>query len=349
MSIAVIDMLGDVLNPEVLPKNENSVLVYNEGSTDNFSVISSYPCTNDIIEALRGGKHSIMVSSEAQRGLVFSLILSMRKIITIYTPRPEIISVYLQGTPIESLKTLVRSSSPQKPREERPRPQTTPKKTIDYFEVIYQESLKKYVESMLVPQIRATKSKSAKAQLKNLIDGIITSTRKKVGQDIPVSSEEIVERLFADLERHQIISGGTTLEYSDELIEAYFGRRPTKVFRGDFREPNVEELKEPERQVPRPGDDSLNEVVLEIAENLIEANLAICKSIGQLVIFTKKEIKAYCEGKNKKYSDSQTQSLSQKLLKFILDSYFCVIDSGFNAEEISKSPQNYFVVKIDKI
>ena len=350
MSIAVIDMLGDMLTPEILPNNEHSVLIYNEGSVDNFNILSEYPCTNDIIASLQGGRHSITVSSEAQRGLVLSLIIARRKNITIYTARPEIISIYLQGIPIKALKTIIRSVSPQKPREERPRPQANVKKPLDHFDTVYQESLKRYGESMLITQTRATKLKSAKAQLKNLVDGIIVSTRKKIGQEISVSPDYIVERIYADLEKHQIISGGITLEYNDQLIEAYFGKKPTRIFKADLREGNnIEEAKEPERQVLGAEEEILNNAVLEIAENLPEATLNICKSIGQLVIFSKKELKAYCEGKNKRFNEKQAQLLSQKLIKFILDSYFCIQDTGLTADNISKAPQSYFVAKIDKI
>lgn len=105
-------------------------------------------------------------------------------------------------------------------------------KSRDLYTEIYKDVLEKYADKFLkVPEIRAAKSKSAKAQIRNLADGSIISYRKKYSADEIPSSQEITDLIYEDLIAHGCIDEtGLSVEYHDAELSQYFGRRKHKEF-----------------------------------------------------------------------------------------------------------------------
>lgn len=107
-----------------------------------------------------------------------------------------------------------------------------PQRPRDLYTEIYKDVVEKYADKFLqVPEIRAAKSKSAKAQIRNLADGSIISYRKKYSADEIPSSQEISDLIYEDLIAHGCIDEtGLSVEYHDSEISQYFGRRKHKEF-----------------------------------------------------------------------------------------------------------------------
>lgn len=85
-----------------------------------------------------------------------------------------------------------------------------------------QDTLHKYLEKfLLLPGVRATKEKSARAQLTNLAKGGVTAIRTKHGANVDIPTEEIVSsELFESLvARKVIVLEGLNVQYSDRAIE----------------------------------------------------------------------------------------------------------------------------------
>jgi hypothetical protein len=120
------------------------------------------------------------------------------------------------------------SNTPSKPSSLLSKPQ----RPRDLYTEIYKDVLEKYADKFLqVPEIRAAKSKSAKAQIRNLADGSIISYRKKYSADEIPSSQEISDLIYEDLIAHGCIDEtGLSVEYHDSEICQYFGRRKHKEF-----------------------------------------------------------------------------------------------------------------------
>lgn len=178
MSLVVVDLIGYSFDSDVIPMSSNLILIYNEKNSESSIINHIYQLTTDLEMALKGGIFSMSVSNEVQRGVLLSNIFTKKPSVIVHTSRPEILSKYLPGVILEVLKSPLRSI--RAVAEEKPRVfQPSPKKEIDYFDIVYQESLKKYLETLLLSNIRANKQKSAKAQVKNLVVGIIASLKKK--------------------------------------------------------------------------------------------------------------------------------------------------------------------------
>lgn len=344
MSLAVVDLLGSSFDSDVIPMSPNLILIYSEKNSESSIINHIYQLTTDIEMALQGGIFSMSVSNEVQRGVLLSRIFLKKPSVVVYTSRPEILSKYMPGILVEVLKSPLKSI--RAVVEEKPRAlQPSPKKEVDYFDIVYQESLKKYLETMLFSSLRANKQKSAKAQVKNLVVGIIASLKKKTSADFVVDSEEITESMFRDFEDHDIITSGPMIDYNDEAIEAYFGRKKTRVFNPNYKSGFQNVKKEQERE--KEPICTLDEAIREIAGLLLENDgLKACTSIGHLLIFCKKILKSYQEDSGKNFSDRQISEITSRLLTFAFENCF-LLPSSVSIEAVSKEPQNFFTIKIE--
>ncbi|OMJ69351.1 hypothetical protein SteCoe_32958 [Stentor coeruleus] len=235
MSIAILDMISDYVAIDFLPAERSILMICSETCLIPSSLKCEHMPEVDIDTLLKGGIYFIRIASDLQKGIIIGSLYSKHRsnyinsqlLIKIYSPRKDIFSNFvLQGT-FEIL------SIPVADLPIRPNPPPAPNQVPDSstFDGIYMESLSKYSKAILFEKtIRANKIKSAKAQLRNVVDGTIISYRKKFSRNIDFDSDEVVDAIFADFERLGIIINGYTLEYNDSLIDAYFGFSRTMTY-----------------------------------------------------------------------------------------------------------------------
>jgi hypothetical protein len=359
MEVAIIDYLGSGLSIEVLPKNADAVIL-----CDNFCYVpediqSKYLLTVNIDKSLKGGNHLIKVVNEIQRGLVLSIMFSKNKKIVVYTPRPEVITKYMPGCEIRYLSAPIqpedpRTKSKKVPEEYKPQfadpgfPSPNKKSPSTPFEIVYKESLEKYAETILMTAVRALKSKSAKAQLRNIIVGVMISYSKKAPVKLTFDSEEVTEAIFTDLEEHGIISGSSNLNYDDDLIDKYFGKKRTmKIIPGQ----KLGEPKPPKSEDLHPKNiqlEHLTKIITDISSSLISDDAILaCTLFSNLVRFNKNAIEAYISSENKKpLTPPEVAYVMKGLIKFEFEMFFTA-DSKDSIEKISSNPNDYFTMKLE--
>ncbi|OMJ94550.1 hypothetical protein SteCoe_2189 [Stentor coeruleus] len=364
MSLAVVDYLCDLFQVEILPISSNIIVICKDSCFVHDSFLARFSIVADLSNISRGGSFIIKVSGEIQRGLIISLLISKYPMSTIFTPRKEVISKYLPSCKIELLMTPIKQAFPMNVNQPKvvnipvkeafpqmgiQKSQTIPKQPPNYFDIVYMESLGKYCETILVNSIRATKQRSCRAQIKNIVDGVIASTRKKVGPQIQVDSEEVTEAIVNDISDHGIFNISAMLvEYNDEEIEAYFGRQKFKKFTPRHRNNGIKAIR---------NEDVKNQPCPENYLDVIQAvsNLAIqddrCEnmgSIGELMHFIKSLFIGYSNESNRKFNEAQTNQIISQIFRKVLETKFDLRDIK-NFDEVCVSPSKNFFIKLVKL
>lgn len=357
MSLSILDVIDESVYPETIPNTTPVVIICGDSCSVPESLYSKFVIVKDIEAASRLNHNSILkVTNEVQRGFIFASLFSKDSKIKIYTQRPEVINKYLPGCSLLSIKSpaiAVNMFQPMPNVSESISSRSNPssgssRKSQSVYEHIYQESLQKYVETVIRTGIRAVKQKSARAQIKNLIDGVFASLRKKGQFSCDFDSDDFVEAILKDLEFYNVITiEASNMEYNDELIEAYFGRRKTREFVPGFkRGPGArEEVKKSEEQ--KPSNDNLEKSMIDsIISNLIsDPRITVSQNIGNVLLVCEEHIKNYIKDKNIKSPPNFLDSVSSKLMKVLLESYFKVI-SDAPLDKIASNPHDYFKVNI---
>ena len=323
MSLAVVEYLGDYLTPGILPKSPNTIIICNEGCFLAENIQDLYRETTDI-EGINRGNYLIKTSDEIQRGVVLSILNQRNQNVEIYTSRPEVISQYLTRCQIKILKTPSRVQPPRNIPAYIPPPQPKP---VDNFDIIYRETLTKYFQTFLSLPIRANKQKSAKAQLKNIADGIIASTIKRMGKQLNVDSDAIVEAIFTDLEDHHIIiNSASCLEYSNDLIDTYFGKNKSQTFYPKHRIGGIGQ--------PGNDNDETTSMISAIVALVMDDNFGVCRNLFQVIMICKKHFGEYCEASKKEHLLKQKDKIIGKALSSVIEHCFDIIDSGVSLRDI---------------
>jgi hypothetical protein len=118
------------------------------------------------------------------------------------------------------------------------------------FDQIYLESLNKFTKMYLINKYtRVNKTKSLKSQLKNLIEGIMSSNRKRNGNFIEFSADNLVEVIINDLETYGVIMCGLNIHYNDQAIDEFFGEFKSKVFVPCHKLPSVQVIEKSNKEV----------------------------------------------------------------------------------------------------
>lgn len=323
MSICVIDYISDSMDPSNIPNYQYNYVICNENCQVSEYITSTYAQSNDIERLSSPGSYIIKVSNDIQRGFLLAFLCNKLKG-EIFSHRPEVVSRTLNIPNVKLLPT------PEKTLEIKPnyfQPTPAPsasKKPQDTFDLIYQESLEKYVETILTQQIRAIKIKSAKAQLKNIVDGIVIKNQKKNGVQVNFVSDEVVDAMFNDLENSGIISASmATVTYFDEWIDCFFGKRRGKEFVPKHRNPNIEV--KPQRSANQAGSQFVNVISQELLEYIIQlcvqdSRLSMVKSIGELShlikpIFNQPQVVS-------QIPSSKIDSALDRVLSYLLKQFF---------------------------
>ena len=323
MSICVIDYISDSMDPSSIPNYQYNYVICNETCQISEYISSTYTQSNDIERLSTPGSYIIKVSNDIQRGFLLAFLCNKLKG-EIYSHRPEVVSRTLNMPNVKLLPTPEKILETRSNFFQPPPPTNTPKKPLDAFDLIYQESLEKYVETILTQQIRAIKLKSAKAQLKNIVDGINIKNQKKSVIQAPIPSDEVVEAMFSDLENSGIISTGmATVTYFDEWIECFFGKRRGKEFMPKHRNPNSEAVPQ------RFNNQKDNIISTELLEQIIglclqDTRLNMVKSIGELAHLIKPILNQLQIAQQ--IPSSKTEMVSEKVLSYLLRQFFDLED-----------------------
>ncbi|CAG9327328.1 unnamed protein product [Blepharisma stoltei] len=268
----VVDILSSIANVEYIPHDQNTILLVPDTFIPSSEIEARFAPCNDIDQALAGGAFIFRVANEFQRGFLMGLILGRWPDAKLVTSR---LDVYKKISPRISLQmykenfyklyyndscasTEASSEYPNSPREELKAPFFQPKPQPQqislqekYLDNLYYEVLNKYYEKFLIhEEIRATKIRSAKAQIKNLSDGAVISVKRKAlpgFADCLPGSSELSDMVYEDLRDHKIIQEiGMQVTYDETLIEMYFGRDKKKEFKPRYKESRNQPLQPPQ-------------------------------------------------------------------------------------------------------
>lgn len=344
MAVCVIDYFLDELLQGNLPSLPSVVIVCKEICVIKDPAFSNFTYTSDIDRILRGGNFIVRVSNDIQRGLIYFLLASKSQAgCKFFTHRAEVLLKYIGPCQLEVLQIPIRSfiAAPLKSSPEVPQ---APKKLVDPFELVYRDSLEKYVSTFLLNSTRANKLKSAKAQLKNLVNGIIISVTKQINAEINFSPDEITEAIFADLESHGVISAsGLSVDYYDDWIEIYFGRAKTKPFIPGKRNIDKAGVKKDE---PDRKEDDVKEIITALADNCMnDRRISEVEIFGDLVHLCKLILKKHLEEQNKVISTIKQNEVLKGLYRFILLNIF-YIESAEKVDRMVAEPQANFTENI---
>ena len=227
MSLAIIDYTDSYVCKDQLPLIPTIIIICSETTLvpDSIKPILLNSISKSSI--INGGIFIIRVSSDLILGQTIAQAYNEFPDSKIYTARSAIFKGIVPNFALENInlpipkifKKLIRPTEVSKPPEN------------SLFEEIYSESLEKFSKTfLLIPTIRAYKFKSLKAQLKNLVDGVIASKAKRFGKII-FESESVVCAILEDLDKQLVVKNVFgNVEFDDCKLEDFFGTRKNSVF-----------------------------------------------------------------------------------------------------------------------
>lgn len=225
MSISIVDYISDYLYAEILPASPIILIICEEHCLVPDSLKATSLSTLDTILILKGGLFVYRAGTSFDKGSQIGLALSTFPESKLFTPRRELFHGIIPNSTLEFLYQPAPS----------PKVLSSPgqnKGSSSSFEEIYNESLSKFTKTFLLDRaLRAVKSRSLRAQAKNLIEGVLISLSRKYGKSEMVDSETIVDAMFDDFEKQGVLKVAyNSVEYNDALIEAFFGYHKTRIF-----------------------------------------------------------------------------------------------------------------------
>jgi len=250
MEFKVYDILSDFIEETSIPQCDNYLLIMSETCIIPDKLYTLLQKLSSDQDPSLGGKLYTRASNEFERGILLGK-LSRCPNAKIVSPRPDVILKYIPNLKVEHLavpgvQPVIKSSlNPEIPEF---KPQVSFQNSDSSFQKaesnllksIYEEVLNKYVEKFLKnTEIRATKIKSAKAQIKNLANGAITSSKKKLSDatELP-SPDDLAELIFEDLKKNDLVcESGNTFEFNDEKITQCFGPEKEAAFKSSLKKP----------------------------------------------------------------------------------------------------------------
>lgn len=340
MLLAVLDIIGDSIPLEIIPQENNFIILCDESCMIP-DILNSKHLSFSQNDSIPQGHSHMRISSDLHRGILVSQIFQKVQGLKMYTSRRDTFAQYFPVGSIDFIQIPQTFSSKIQSENNFILKKASISNDSQSFDMIYQESLVKYVKTFLMERnTRANKIKSAKAQAKNLVDGVITAFNKKYGK-YDVDSEIIVDALFNDLENHEIISVGITVEYNDAYIQEYFGRNRSMLFNPGHRSSEVktevrvrpavqericEEVKVEEINYHEYTEHALGEFFGKFQEiSTIMHLYRACNSI----------LREYIDSKNKVLDDISRSKILLKILKLMLDTFYTA-DTSLSNEEIVK-------------
>lgn len=250
MSIAIIDYTGNYISMEHLPISVIILIICNETTLVPDSLKAVLLHTIDKSFITNGGIYIYRVSSDLIRGHSLAQVYCEFPNSKIYTARSNLFIGIVPNFSMENINLpLPKPSNPvSRPNEVSKSPENL------LFEEIYSEALDKFSKTfLLIPAIRAYKFKSLKAQLKNLVDGVIMSKARKCGKMV-IDSESVVCAIFEDLEKQDIVKNAFgNVEYDDVKLENFFGPRKNSVFISGFRNKDSTGIQSASQYHPSPA------------------------------------------------------------------------------------------------
>lgn len=361
MSLIVVDYLFNYFQQDILPNVNNLVIICNEECMIHDSFLVKYTIVTSLDNLNKGGLFILKAVSEVQRGFILSLLITKYQISYILTPRKDVISKYLPSCRIQDLRTpskQIQIKSPNLAQNE-PLISIPPQSSVqnskipsqknpplNLYDQVYIESLNKYYDTILATPMKAAKLKSAKGQLKNIVDGVIASLKKKTGiQDI-CEGEELTDAIITDLSDYGLINLSlTNIDYNEEEIEAYFGRKKIKNFIPRHKNSGNRPIRQEDAKKP-PFSEDLLEVVQTIVKHSVQDDfLEKVSSIGELVHFLRSMLNKFCSYNSRQFTDAQSNQINSLVLKSVLEARF-VINGFKNIDEVCVTPNKFFYIEL---
>lgn len=380
MQRCVVDVLSPIANCDSIPESKSTCLLVPETFIPTDQIVMFYTQVHDIYSALGEGAFYIRVINEFERALMLGIIIGRYPNTILCTSRPEIIKKYSIRIETMLYKERWPKNNHQYDLSVSTEPSISdlsffiPKEDIKssrvamimekdstgqnslqerYIDTVYYEILNKYVEKFLTAEdIRATKVKSGKAQMKNLADGAVISVKRKALKgttDGLPSSSEFCEMVWDDLVRHRIISEvGSQISYDDVLVDVYFGRNKSREFRPTFKEvrsgPAV--IQTPQvLHIPIMSPEEkklyvLNQSKLIFKEIAFEVNHQKPNNIGEVVIIIRSKISEKRLSNESIHSDAE-EDIIKSSIKSLFSWDQILLSNNNNSERQEWITSNY--------
>lgn len=242
MANYIVDILSPYINFDCVPNEENVILLVPENFIVTQEIKAKFSASKNIKSALLEGCHYYRVTSELERGAIVGIIACGTPNLVLCTSRIEIFEKIISKIDYANyVEKWITHNQKYLDSIEVNLPLKRPRNDIDYQTVfknkyldsLYTHILRNYVDKFLkVQNTRAIKITSAKAQLKNLAKGAVSSalnSDRVTKHDLP-NEVELTEIIFDDLLSHGITEDQFPyLIYNDIAINDFFGRK-TKEF-----------------------------------------------------------------------------------------------------------------------
>lgn len=349
MKFVLVDFWMEKLTFKLLPKAKDLIVVCSSNCKISGKVAKRCIVVKDPSKIEEGKSWIIKTSSDIHKGFLICLLVS-RLNPEVYSHRSEILEKSLGGCRVEALVVPyvkvggrgIRKVEVEKDKEKikeggsknmeivggnlnsikKENGLDTNEGYFNDFDKVYMDSLCKYVSIILTTPSKADKSKSARAQIRNIVDGMITSHQKKNSGFKIVSSIQVADAIIDDLEKHDVMTlNPVSVYYNEYNILQYFGTHKTKEFEPQHKNKENFEMKaEPEIvQKVENFDEIINSVFDEC-----EKNEKVLKStnVGELhyytyIIFSKSTNTPYSE-----LQSSSNQKMITKIIEKLLTTHF---------------------------
>lgn len=249
----------------------------------------------------------------------------------------SIISEIPQKNPSNSSKSTKKSLNGQ----------TNPMQSSEVFKIIYQQSFEKYSKIILTTSNKADKAKSFRAQIKNIVEGIIVSNEKKSGLTVDFSADKVTDSIIYDLENHEIVCiGVNNVKYNEEIIEQFFGSNKTKLFipgfciENEYKEENMK-VSEERKVVEDNWEDKFFEYCIK-DERLFEAG-----TVGELRYYIHLNLVRYLNSINFVGSCGKEIQAVDTVLKEVISKYFITVDKEI--DEVLSDVHQHFSITLTRI
>lgn len=247
MSISVIDYTGDYINKDILPNDPIQLIICEEGCLVPDSLNAVLLVTLDYQKLTQPGNYIFRISNDFYRGITYGHIYTFCNTAKYYTSRYDMLSSYIPAANLIDWHMPYKLITYRAVKIEK---FTENLKENHLFDQIYLESLSKFTKMYLINKYtRVNKTKSLKSQLKNLVEGIMISNRKRNGGFIDFSVDNIVEVIINDLETYGVIMCGLNIQYNDQVIDEYFGEFKSKVFLPCYKLPSFQSQKQSKKEI----------------------------------------------------------------------------------------------------
>jgi hypothetical protein len=227
MKFALVDFWLERITFKLLPKVKPIIVICSFNCRIPEKIMKNFQVVENPSHFEEGKNFIIKTRTDIHKGFLLTF-LTHKLNPDLYSHRSEVLQKLLFGYQVSpltvpDLKFFGKPLQCPKPKVEK----VSIKNEILYlndFDRVYTESLQKYFKIILSTPCKADKAKSARSQLKNIVEGIITSNQKTFGIVYEFSCDVVSDAIFNDLETHDIVAlNSLCVDYNESNIKKFFG------------------------------------------------------------------------------------------------------------------------------